>query len=117
MPYVDRDQDGRIVGIYAVAQREDQEYVDGDVQLQPAPMVPTEVTMRQARLALLSAGLLAQVDAVINALPEPQRSAARISWDYSSVVQRTQSWTVQLASAMGLTDAQQDNLFTVAKTL
>ena len=35
MPYVDRDQ-GRIVGKYACQQREGQEYVEGDVELQQA---------------------------------------------------------------------------------
>jgi hypothetical protein len=33
MPYVDRDQDGRIVGIYALSQYDGQEYVDGETQL------------------------------------------------------------------------------------
>jgi hypothetical protein len=115
MPYVDRDQDGRIVGIYAVAQRDYQEYVDGDVKLAEAP--PQEVTMRQARLALLAAGKLAGVDAAIDALPEPQKTAARITWDYSSVVLRHQPLVLQLAPAIGLTDAQLDNLFLQAKAL
>ena len=40
--------------------------------------VPQTVTMRQARLALLGAGLLAGVDAAIASLPEPDKSAAII---------------------------------------
>lgn len=82
----------------------------------PSP-VPQVVTMRQARLALLGAGLLAQVDAAIDALPEPQKSAARIEWDYSSEVHRSRAFVQQLGHALGLSDEQLDGLFTQAAAL
>ena len=44
-------------------------------------LVPHEVSMRQARLALLARGVLGQVDAAIESLPRPDREAARIEWD------------------------------------
>lgn len=81
------------------------------------PQIPQIVTMRQARLALLGAGLLAQVETAIDALPEPHRSAARIEWDYSSEVHRSRAFVQQLGSALGLTDEQLDDLFTQAATL
>lgn len=81
------------------------------------PPVPAEVTMRQARLALLGAGKLAAVDAAIEALPEPQRSAARIEWDYSSTVRRSQPLVLALAPALGLSTGQLDALFITAATL
>ena len=84
---------------------------------QPPPPVPQIVTMRQARLALLGAGLLSQVDAAIDALPEPQKSAARIEWDYSSEVHRSRPFVQQLGHALGLSDEQLDALFTQAATL
>lgn len=84
---------------------------------QPAPVVPAEITMRQARLALLGAGLLASVGTAINAMPEPQRSAARIEWDYSSAVQRHNGFVQSLGPALGLTESQIDDLFRVAVTL
>ncbi|TXH53543.1 MAG: hypothetical protein E6Q97_13090 [Desulfurellales bacterium] len=77
----------------------------------------TVVSMRQARLALLQAGLLDDVEAAINALPEPQRAAARIEWDYSSQVARTQPLVLQLAPALGLNEAQLDALFVTARAL
>lgn len=83
----------------------------------PAPGIPQEVTMRQARLALLGAGKLDAVSTAIDALPEPQRTAARITWDYSSAVQRTQPLVLQLGPALGLDDARLDALFTQAATL
>lgn len=79
--------------------------------------VPAAVTMRQARLALLSAGLLDDVDAAINSLPSPQKEAARIEWEYSQEVQRHNGFVAQLGPALGLSDVQMDDLFAIAATL
>ena len=83
----------------------------------PAPPVPQSVTMRQARTALLSIGKLDQVDAAINAMPEPARSKAKIEWEYSSEVQRQQPLIVAMAGALGLSPAQIDTLFISASAL
>jgi hypothetical protein len=95
-------------------------YMPGD-ELPPAPepqpeipQVPQSVTMRQARLALLGAGVLSQVEGAINAMPEPQKSAARITWEYSAEVQRHNGLVSQMAPSLGLTSAQIDELFTAA---
>ena len=79
--------------------------------------VPTRVTMRQARLALLGAGKLANVDAAIDAMPEPQKSAARIEWEYAAEVRRDNAFVAGLAPALGMTDAQVDALFVAAAAL
>lgn len=81
------------------------------------PTVPSAVTMRQARLALLGAGLLDDVDAAINAMPSPQKEAARIAWEYSQEVQRHNGVVAVLGPALGLTDAQIDALFIAAEKL
>lgn len=81
------------------------------------PPVPQIVTMRQARLALLVAGKLSQVDTVIESLPEPHKSAARIEWDYSSEVQRDRPFVKQIGAALGYTDEQLDQLFVEASKL
>lgn len=82
----------------------------------PAP-VPAEITMRQARLALLGAGKLAAVDTAINAMVEPAKSAAKIEWEYSNTVQRHNGFVATLGPALGLTDAQIDALFLAAQAL
>ena len=82
-----------------------------------APAVPEVVTMRQARLALLGAGVLAGVEAAIDGLPEPQRSAARIEWEYSGEVQRHAGLVAAMAPALGMTEAQIDALFLAAAAL
>lgn len=83
----------------------------------PAPVI-TSVTMRQARLALLGAGLLDDVDAAIAAITDPtQRKAAEIEWEYAQTVDRDSSFTQQLSAGLGLTAEQLDALFTQAATL
>ena len=79
--------------------------------------VPASVTMRQGRLALLAAGKLAQVDAAIASLPEPQKSAALIEWDFSNELQRGNAFVATLGAALGLSDAQVDQLFITAAAL
>lgn len=87
------------------------------VVVPPTLAVPSAVTMRQARLALLGAGLLDDVDAAINSLPSPQKEAARIEWEYSQEVQRHNGFVSVLAPMLGLTEAQTDALFVAAKGL
>ena len=79
--------------------------------------VPTSVTMRQARLALLGAGLLASVDAAIDGLPSPQKEAARIEWEYATEVQRSSGLVPMMGVALGLDDAALDALFIEAAAL
>lgn len=79
--------------------------------------VPRVVTMRQARLALHAAGLLSQVEAAIDALPEPPRTAARIEWDYSSKVYKDREFVQMLGGALGLDAEAIDQLFVTAATL
>ena len=81
------------------------------------PYVPSVVTMRQARLALLGAGLLASVDAAIDGLPSPQKEAARIEWEYATEVQRSSGLVPMMGVALGLDDAALDALFIAAAAL
>lgn len=71
------------------------------------------VTMRQARLALLQAGLLAQVQSAVAGADE----ATKITWEFSNEVRRDNPICQTLAAALGMGDAQMDALFTLASTL
>lgn len=82
---------------------------------QAAP--PTVLSMRQARLALLGAGKLSYVDAAIDALPSPQKEAARIEWEYASEVRRDNALLQALAPGLGLTAAALDALFVAGAAL
>lgn len=79
--------------------------------------VPQSVTMRQARLALLGAGLLASVDAAIAGMPEPDKTIAQITWEFAATVDRQYGMVPQLATALGMTETQIDDLFIAAAQL
>ena len=74
------------------------------------PPALTSVSPAQARLALLRAGLLDQVEAIVAAADVP----TQIAWNNASVIERNSPTVAALAGALGLTDAQLDDLFTTA---
>jgi len=69
------------------------------------------LSMRQTRLALLNAGLLSQVESAIANLSEPAKSQVEIEWQYAKDVYRNDDWLVALASELGLSDQQVDEMF------
>lgn len=87
---------------------------NGSTWVAAPPPVPAVVTMRQARLALLGAGLLTQVNDAVAGLPGAQGDAARITWEFSSEVRRDDALVSSLAAVLNLSSAQLDQLFTTA---
>lgn len=79
----------------------------------PAPPGPQSVTPRQARLALLGAGLLDQVTAAVNAAG----GAALITWDYATEFDRNDPLILAIGASLNMTSAQIDALFAKAATL
>ncbi|MBP0492882.1 hypothetical protein [Roseomonas indoligenes] len=79
----------------------------------PQDPVPASITPRQARLALLQAGLLDEVDAAVAAAGR----AAQLEWEYATVVERSGTLVESLAAGIPLTDQQVDNLFRTASSL
>ena len=73
---------------------------------QPIP-VPQQVTMRQARLELLSRGLLDNVAATIAVAGR----AAQIEWEYASTVDRDNPVIAAVQQRQHMTDEQIDDLF------
>lgn len=77
-----------------------------------APIIPQSVTAFQAKAALLRAGLLDDVEALM-ASPDTPRMVI-LAW-YEALYFERQSPTVQsLGSALGLDDAALDDLFVAA---
>lgn len=76
------------------------------------PEVPASVSPYQARVALLTAGLLDS----LNTLMAQRRvdPAAKIAWEYATVWERNSTFIVSLGPALGLTDKQIDDLFIAA---
>lgn len=76
-------------------------------QLQDRALEP--LTARQLRLGLLAIGIKpADVAAAIAALPEEQRDAAGIEWDYASEYRRDHTLIATLGASFGLSTEQID---------
>jgi len=97
------------------------------VPLEPLPIlpavVPSTITRRQLKLWLVkNSYTFVQVEALINALPEPQRTEARIEWQDATLYERGHPLLRQLASALfelegEALDAALDKAFSEAAAL
>lgn len=76
-------------------------------------VMASEVSARQARLALLQVGLLDQIQAAI----EQIGGAAAIEWEYATVIQKSSPLVSALSASLGLSSTQVDDLFQLASTL
>lgn len=79
---------------------------------EPLPRV-AHVTPRQAKLALLAAGLLDSVESIVI----QQDRATQISWNEAIEFRRSDTLINNLGKQLGLTDEQIDNLFLEASKL
>lgn len=81
-------------------------------QFNPAPpVVPERVPMLSAHLELLAAGWMPAIDAVIDAMPEPDRSMARVWLDRALTMARNHPLVQAIPAAIGKTEAEVDALF------
>ena len=90
-------------------------YADGEFSPPPEPPVPVPaaVSMRQARLALLAAGLLDQVETAMAGAS----AADQIEWEYATEVRRDSPLVASMTAALGWTAGQVDDLFVAAASL
>ncbi|MDT3722899.1 hypothetical protein [Pseudomonas oryzihabitans] len=82
-----------------------------------APAVPIAVSMMQARLAMLDAGVLDKVQTAIDAMVGADGQAARIQWQFAMEVRRDWPLVATLQKSLGLTDKQVDELFLTAAAI
>lgn len=75
--------------------------------------IPYKISIRQAKLALLGAGLL---DDIENAMASADRSV-QISWEYATEFERDNPLILYFQSQLNLSKEQVDNLFIQAKGL
>lgn len=75
------------------------------------------LTARQFRLGLHAKGLLASVQSTIDALDEPERTAAQIEWEYATQIERDHPLVASLADQLDLTDEQIDDMWRAALAL
>ena len=106
------DADTQVDGVLGVYVQADWETMRED-EMRARNPVPQQVTMRQARLALLSAGLLDDVEMVIAAAGRE----AQLEWEYAAVVDRSNPAVAIVQQQNALTDTYIDDLFREAAKL
>ena len=79
--------------------------------------VPTSITARQTRLALLKIGKLDDVAAAISNLESPIKEQVQIEWEYATDIYRNNGFIDALGSALGLDKNALDDLFIAGKSL
>lgn len=90
------------------------EWVVELIPAEPPPLMAGTVTMRQAKLQLLRAGLLDRADAAIAAMEGIEGRAAQIEWASATTLRRDHPLVAALGTQLGLTDEQIDGLFAAA---
>lgn len=96
--------------------RDYQEWLNAGNIPEPADIVQDAVivvTPRQARLTLLNAGLLEQVEMAIDQIG----GAAKITWEYATEIRSDDPLIATLAEQLSLTKDQVNSLFEQASTL
>lgn len=115
MPYVDRDESGRVIGAYAAAQPgQAEEWVeDGDPDLAPPSVVPDQPTLADWRVGLLLWQRLDDVTSRVAGLMASTKPAEAIlgriaqqQLEYSNNVTRAR--LVQIREAFGFSAAEVD---------
>lgn len=77
-----------------------------------------DVTPRQIRQAMILAGVsMAQIEAAIDAMPEPNRTLAKIEWEYSTAFIRANPLVAGVGMMLGWTEEQLDALWITAGRL
>lgn len=90
----------------------------GTAWVLPPEPVPASVSPYQFRVWLIRAGVsLAQVDAMIDALPQPARDEARVAWEYGLEVRRDHPLIGQFGASLGMDAAAIDTAFREAASL
>lgn len=82
----------------------------------PSKPVILDVTPRQIRQAIILKGSITieQIEMALNSLPEPQRSLAKIEWEYSIAFKRHNPLVIAVGQMLGWTNEQLDDLWQFA---
>lgn len=79
--------------------------------------IPTEIPLWAFRSILTLQGYASQVDSLILALPEPQKTIANVQWQYGNFIERNHPLIDALGAELGLTKEDINNIFKEASKL
>jgi len=81
-------------------------------------IVPSIITARQLRLQLVLNGFnLNTIDFIIDSLLEPNKSIAKVSWEYATTFEREHQMLELIAQQLGITETELDTIFINAEKL
>ena len=74
--------------------------------------IPNSLTSRQLRMQLVLMGVdLSIIDSVIDSLPEPQKSLAKINWEYAGTFERDNGMLKEMIPLLGFSEEQMNQIF------
>ncbi len=112
MPYVQRDPNNKIIGIYANLQAGYAlEYVENPTLDTPKTYQP--LSAFQVRKVLTQFNLRSQVETAVSQADQATKDA----WQYTNDFQRDNPVLTAMATLLGLTDDQLDQMFEIGVTL
>jgi hypothetical protein len=120
MPYVERDQNGNVVGRFSMLQPGTAEEFleDEHPDLVPSIVVPQSVPMRKAREILIDRNKFTTVNNAIYGMTGTAGLKAQNEWEKSQVVLRNRPLTLSMFALIGVnTDAERDQWFIDADAL
>ncbi len=80
--------------------------------VEQVPQVPFEITARQIRMSLIMLGVdLQNITDALEQLPEPQKSLAKIEWEYAGTFERNNEMLKVMGVQLGFSDEQLDQIF------
>lgn len=84
--------------------------------INPVPLPPSVVSMRQAKLALIEAGKYQAVEDAIASMTGAEKLKAQVEWG-GATAERSSPLLIQLAAVIGLDEVALDALFIEAANL
>ena len=113
VPKADGNREYELIKLWiAEGNTPEPEYTEAELAEIEKAKIPQSITPRQARLALLNAELLDEVDAMLAANREWQ-----IEWEYATAIERSSPLISAMATQLNLTDTQIDEMFALAAQL
>lgn len=90
-----------------------------EIDAHEASKIPQQVKNMKLRLALIQSGIsISSIEQSIQAIPDQTtRDLISTMWEYAEYYERDNQQLIAMASQLGITDAQLDQLFMLAETL
>lgn len=80
-------------------------------------VIDEEIPTWRLKAVLAMNNMTDSVNNILDSLSEPQKTVAKIAWEYGPVTRRLSPFVVGVQQALSLTDVEVDNIFKQAKNI